>query len=117
MLLKHHEYFVYITTNQNRTTLYVGVTNNLSQRITEHFLNQGKQNPFTGKYNCYHLVYFERFKYIDDAIAFEKKLKGWKRDKKEALIRERNPDWNFLNEEVADIWPPDSNSQARSSRV
>lgn len=115
MRIRHHEYFVYITTNKTKTTLYVGVTNNLEQRITEHYLNQGKQISFAGRYNCHHLVYFERFQYVEDAIAFEKKIKGWKRDKKDALIQEKNPDWIFLNEEIIDVWPPDlKNSLLRS---
>jgi len=106
MLLKHHEYFTYIITNQNKTVLYVGVTNNLPIRVAEHYFNQGKSETFAGKYNCFYLLYFKSFKYINDAIAWEKRIKGWNRKKKEELIISENPEWKFLNTDIME-WPPE----------
>ena len=95
-------YFVYITTNQNKTVLYIGVTNDLYTRLTQH---QQNAEPFThksfaGKYNAYFLIYFERFAQIEDAIEREKEIKKWRRSKKEQLINSCNPEWRFLNNEV-----------------
>jgi len=103
------EYYVYITTNPSRTVLYTGRTNNLPQRITEHWLKRVTKDTFTGKYNCYNLLYFEHTKYVLNAIAREKEIKGWLRIKKEALIKEFNPKMEFLNNEIMD-WPPDPNT-------
>jgi putative endonuclease len=77
--------YVYIMTNKNHTVLYVGVTNNLKRRITEH---KEKLNPksFTGRYNINKLVYFEGFQEIGEAIFREKQLKGGSRQKKIDLI-------------------------------
>jgi putative endonuclease len=96
-----HNYFVYITTNRNKTVLYTGVTNDLTNRLHEHQEDaNGKKKHFTGKYNAYFLVYWERFQYIERAIEREKEIKGWLRSKKEKLISEFNPEWRFLNDEV-----------------
>ena len=78
-------YSFYITTNSSRTVLYCGVTNDLAQRLIEHYLTSGQQN-FTGKYSCYWLIYYEDYVYIDIAIAREKEVKKWRREKKETLI-------------------------------
>ena len=96
-----HNYFIYILTNKSKDVLYIGVTNDVKRRIYEHELDSknGKET-FAGKYNCIYLIYWERFGYIDMAIAREKQLKGWKRIKKEALINEFNPEWRFLNDEI-----------------
>ena len=94
-------YFTYILTNKNKTVLYTGVTNNLKRRLFEHKEDSLRQKKtFVGKYNCYYLVYCERFQLIDHAIKREKKIKGWKRDKKDKLISNFNFDWKFLNDEV-----------------
>lgn len=61
-------------------------------------LNEKK--TFAGKYNCYHLVYWERHQLIEHAIEREKEIKGWKRYKKEDLINSINPEWRFLNDEL-----------------
>ena len=98
--MKQHNYFIYITTNHTKTTLYIGVTNDIARRLNEHFENRGRPSTFAGRYHCYNLVYYERFSHIDDAIAREKELKDWNREKKEALICSINPDWVFLNDEV-----------------
>ena len=94
-------YFTYILTNKNKTVLYTGVTNNLKRRLNEHQEDaKGAKNTFAGKYNCYYLVYYERFQLIDHAIKREKEIKGWKRDKKEKLIEDFNSEWKFLNDKV-----------------
>ena len=97
-----HSYFVYILTNKNKTVLYTGVTNDLYRRISEHYENSKpfRHSSFAGRYNAYHLIYYERFTQVTNAIAREKEIKGWRRSKKEALINTMNPAWNFLNEEV-----------------
>jgi len=100
--MNQHNYFVYITTNPNKTTLYVGVTNDLPTRLDQHFSNRGQSKTFAGKYFCFNLIYWERHQYIDHAIQREKEIKKWRREKKEALINAMNPEWNFLNEEVRD---------------
>lgn len=98
--MKDHNYFVYITTNPGRTVLYTGVTRDLRTRITQHEENEGNRKTFTGKYLCYNLIYWERFQSIEEAIAREKQIKGWSREKKEDLINEYNPQWIFLNGEI-----------------
>jgi putative endonuclease len=94
--MKDHQYFVYITTNPQKSVLYIGVTNDLSIRIQQHFENKGKPETFAGKNHRYKLLYFEEYSYIEEAIAREKQLKGITRKKKEALIATQNPAWNFL---------------------
>ena len=98
-------YEVYIVTNPKKRVLYTGVTNNLGQRLVEHYMNRGKTGTFPGRYYCYNLLYWESHDYIEDAIAREKQIKSWSRSKKEALISSFNPDWKFLNNEILD-WPP-----------
>lgn len=94
-----HNYFVYIVTNAAKTVLYIGVTNNLRTRLYQHKQDATTDKlHFTGKYNVYFLIYWERFDNINDAIRREKQLKGWRRSKKEALINEFNPEWRFLND-------------------
>ena len=96
-----HNYFVYITTNKTKKVLYTGVTDDLRRRIAEHEEDaKGSKQTFAGKYNCYHLVYHEFHQDINQAIAREKEIKGWTRNKKKALIEKMNPEWRFLNEEV-----------------
>lgn len=97
---KDHQYYVYILTNKNKTVLYTGVTNNLKRRLYEHGVHNDHINSFTFKYNCYYLIYYEMHSDIREAIAREKQIKGWKRFKKEYLIKEFNPEWRFLNEDV-----------------
>jgi putative endonuclease len=87
--------FVYILTNKNRSTLYIGVTNDLCRRIYEH-KNHLIKNSFTDKYNLEDCIYFEEFPSIDVAIKREKELKKWNRQKKEDLINKKNPDWKVL---------------------
>ncbi|MFH6603612.1 GIY-YIG nuclease family protein [Maribacter algicola] len=93
----YHVYHVYIITNKNRTVLYTGVTNYLAKRLYQHVENAktGKKT-FTAMYKCNHLLYYEKFEWIHDAIAREKEIKGWRREKKVALIKIINPELNFL---------------------
>jgi putative endonuclease len=86
--------FVYILTNERRTTLYIGVTNNLEGRLWQHQNREG--STFTRQYNLTVLIYYETFPDPTSAIAREKQLKGWKREKKEALIATLNPNWYDL---------------------
>lgn len=91
-------YFVYILSNKYRTVLYIGVTNNLKRRLYEHehHLIEG----FTKKYNVSDLIYFEESEFIESAIAREKQLKRWSRNKKEILIKQINPSFQSLNDLV-----------------
>ncbi|MDX9955016.1 MAG: GIY-YIG nuclease family protein [Anaerolineae bacterium] len=90
--------YIYILTNKPHGTLYIGVTNNLARRVDEHRQKIG--SIFTAKYNLTHLVHFETFLDIREAIAREKQLKGWRREKKVALIEESNPTWRDLWQEL-----------------
>ena len=91
-------YYFYIVTNKNKTVLYCGMTINLAARLKEHENSQGSRKTFTGRYNCYYLVYYEGFQFVQDAIRREKEVKKWSRRKKELLIQILNSDWCFLNE-------------------
>lgn len=89
------QYFVYILTNIKNTVLYIGITNNLIRRVYEH--KNKLIEDFTKKYNLTKLVYFEEFSRVEDAIAAEKKIKGWLRIKKIKLIESINPEWRDLS--------------------
>ena len=98
----HHNYYVYITTNKNKTVLYTGVNGNINARLWFH--EEGaklNKNNFTSGYNCYKLIYWEHFTDVHAAIARETQIKGLQREKKEALINAFNPAWKFLNEELS----------------
>jgi putative endonuclease len=95
----NYNFYVYITTNPAKTVLYIGVTNDLDRRLSEHLENKGDEKTFAGKYYCYNLVYYEHFSNIKDAIEREKEIKKWRREKKDALINSTNPEWKFLNDE------------------
>lgn len=101
------QYYVYILTNYARTVLYTGVTNDLEQRIIEHYLDRGNPKSFTGRYNVFYLLFYEASHYINNSIAREKEIKGWRRSKKEELIHSFNPEFKFLNEELFGKWPPE----------
>ena len=83
------------------------MTNDLEQRIIEHYLDRGNQKTFTGKYHVFYLLYYESSAYINNTIAREKEIKGWRRSKKIELINSFNPEWKFLNEELFEKWPPE----------
>jgi putative endonuclease len=86
-------YFVYILASRSRT-LYVGVTNDLERRIGEH--REGLVPGFTSQYRVFRLVYFEAFTDVRSAIAREKEIKGWRREKKVWLIERHNRTWEDL---------------------
>ena len=88
-------YYVYILTNKYNTVVYTGVTNNLERRLYEH--RNHLVDGFTKRYNLNKLVYFETTSDVDLAIEREKQIKGWKRDRKNALIESVNPQWNDLS--------------------
>ena len=94
--------FVYIVTNKYNNTLYVGVTSNLPKRILEH-IEKRYENSFSARYNLNKMVYYEQFQMIGDAIAREKQLKAGSRATKLKLIKEFNPLWNNLFDEIKDI--------------
>jgi putative endonuclease len=98
--MKQHNYYVYIVTNHLKSVIYIGVTNDIGRRLLEHFENRGKAETFAGLYHCYNLVYYERFQFVEHAIARETEIKAWSRKKKDALIKSENPNWDFLNDEV-----------------
>jgi putative endonuclease len=83
------EAFIYIITNYEKTTLYIGVTNDIERRILEHKIGQG--SGFSSRYKLKHLMYFEEHTTIKDAIEREKQLKNWHKDWKWNLIKEENP--------------------------
>ena len=97
-----HNYYVYIVTNKNKTVLYTGITNDLYRRLKEHEENSipFHHKSFAGQYNAYFLLHYERFHQVENAIAREKEIKGWRRSKKEALINTLNPEWKCLNDEI-----------------
>jgi len=70
-----HNYYTYITTNPQKTTLYIGITNNLSRRLSEHFENAGRPETFARRYHCYNLVYYELTSDVNVAIARETEIK------------------------------------------
>jgi len=82
-------------TNQSRN-LYVGLTNNIIRRVNEH--KDGDTEGFTKRYNLTKLVYVETFHDINSAIAREKQIKYWRREKKLLLINEENPNWCDLSD-------------------
>jgi len=95
---RNEKSWVYILTNRNNTVLYTGVTSNLQKRIYEHKIKI--YEGFAAKYNCDKLVYVQEFTEINQAIEYEKKIKGGNRARKEKLINNQNPDWNDLSEDM-----------------
>jgi len=94
----YHTYYIYILTNKHRSTFYIGVTKNLKERLKQHRENtEDNMKSFTSRYNIQFLVYYQKFTWIQEAIAREKELKGWIREKKIELIRGFNPSFEFLN--------------------
>jgi putative endonuclease len=94
--------FVYIITNFTNTTLYIGVTSNLPQRLIEH-KEKRFENSFSARYNLNKLVYYEQFQMIGDAIGRERQLKAGSRKAKIDLIEKLNPEWTDLFEDIKDI--------------
>jgi putative endonuclease len=95
--MKQHSYWVYILASRRNGTLYVGMTNDLFRRISEHKAKEIK--GFTAQYNVDKLVWHKEYKYVNEAIAEEKRLKKFYRKEKLALIEDTNPDWRDLFED------------------
>ena len=91
--------------------LYVGMTGFLTSRVLQH--KSGETDGFTRRYNITRLVYYETFRYVNNAIARETEIKKWRREKKVALIESVNPLWNDL---AADWGQPMRLGTADSSR-
>ena len=85
---------VYILSNKYHTTLYIGVTSNIVQRMVQH--KGGLLGGFSARYNLTQLLHFEEYDNMDAAIAREKQLKSWSRKRKDALITANNPEWKDL---------------------
>ena len=90
-----NRYYVYILASEGKGALYIGMTNDLHRRVEEHQTHRNK--GFTEEYNVTKLVYYEKFFYVNDAIAREKRLKKWNRAWKENLINSVNPLWHDLS--------------------
>jgi len=90
--------WIYIMSKGAHGTLYIGVTANIASRIHRH--REGQGSEFCGKYGLNQLVYVERHERIEDAIAREKAMKRWKRAWKLRLIRQMNPHWLDLFEQI-----------------
>lgn len=95
---RKYNFYVYILAS-NSGTLYIGMTNDLIRRISEH--KEGIVDGFSKKYFCKKLVYFENHQYVYNAIEREKEMKNWIRKRKEALIRENNPHWKDLSDQLS----------------
>ena len=93
-----NKYWVYIVSNKYMSTIYTGVTNDIVRRVWEH--RSGNIRGFTSRYKCGWLLYYEEFSDINQAIAREKQIKGWKRDKKIELIISLNP----MRKDLANEW-------------
>jgi putative endonuclease len=93
LILRDRLFYVYLLASRSRV-LYVGITNNLERRVREHRLGKGK--AFTKRYGVHRLVFFECFHDARTAIAREKEIKSWRREKKVALIEVTNPTWEDL---------------------
>ena len=91
--MSEKRYYVYMVVSRSRT-LYTGVTGDLTGRVIQH--RQGLIEGFTRKYRIHRLVYFEVFRDVRNAIAREKQIKRWRREKKVALIERQNPAWEDL---------------------
>jgi len=90
------QWFVYILTNYRNTVLYTGITNNLQKRVWEHKRGSAP-GSFSKRYRLYKLVWFEKFDSPQEAIAIEKKIKGWRREKKLDLIENKNLNFKDLS--------------------
>lgn len=90
-------YYVYMLTSWNNNVLYTGVTNDLKRRLYEH--KHKLIHGFTKKYQVFKLVYFESTSDVSSAIAREKQIKGWTRQKKNDLIEAVNPEWQDISED------------------
>jgi putative endonuclease len=104
-LVREHNYYVYILTNWNHKVMYVGMTNDLERRVYEH--KHKLVEGFTQRYNVRKFVYYEHTTDVYAAIAREKEIKKWRREKKNTLVETMNPDWKDLSDEWGMEMSPD----------
>ena len=90
-----NSYYVYILTNRRRQVLYIGMTNDIARRVSEH--KSHVIEGFTKKYNVDVLVYAEAYSDVKEAIAREKQLKKWSSVKKRELVSSVNPEWEEIS--------------------
>lgn len=90
-----HNYYIYLLTNDFGNVMYVGMTNDLERRVQEH--KQGLVPGFSKKYNLKKLVYYEHTGDVNAAIAREKEIKKWRREKKNQLVDSLNPEWKDIS--------------------
>src|SRR5262244_1530379 len=95
--MRKHDYWVYILTNKYCTTMYIRITNEIVRRLYQH--RYGEVDGFAKRYHLTRLVWLEHFRNVNDAIACEKKLKGWRRSRKIALVERMNPRWLDLSDD------------------
>jgi putative endonuclease len=91
-------FFIYMVTNRSRVVLSTGVTNDLERRVYED--KNGTVKGFAKQSKLDRLVYCENHGDVRDTIAREKEIKGWRREKKNALVRALNPVWKDLGQEL-----------------
>ena len=111
---EEHCYYVYLLTNRNDKVMYVGVTNNLERRVYEH--KTKLVHGFTEKYNLNKLVYFEKTSDVLVAIAREKEIKKWRREKKNNLVIAVNPEWRDLSNGWFEISPSGRDDKKKDGR-
>jgi putative endonuclease len=87
--------------------VYIGVTNNISRRLYQHRF--GELEGLTKHYRLNRRVWVEHFRNVNDAIACQRKLKGWRRSRKIALVEQTNPRWLDLS----DDWEQQPNASAQ----
>ena len=88
-----YQFYVYILSSRSRN-LYTGFTTHLRVRVLQH--RERVAGTHSGRYRIHRLVYFERFQYVNRAIARENEIKSWTREKKVELIEKVNPRWEDL---------------------
>ena len=98
VLMKQHNYYVYLLTSYDNSVFYVGVTNNLIRRVVEHKVH--RNDGFTSQYGVNKLVYFETYSNVEDAIKREKQVKRYKRLWKVNLVNSINAEWNDLSGQI-----------------
>ena len=90
-------YYVYIMASQSKV-LYAGFTSDLERRVRDHMA--GDVEGFTKRYRVNRLVYFEETRDVRAAMTREKQIKGWRREKKIALVERSNPEWRNLGADL-----------------
>src|SRR5271167_815701 len=112
-MLREYRFYVYILQSSSRRALYIGMTNNLRRRVFEHKTH--RHEGFTDQHNAVRLVYWECYDDVYRAIAREKQLKGWRREKKLWLIARFNPRWTNLAADWFDNTPTEHLSPSEAA--